>query len=568
MKRTRSKCLVFLTAWLLLLSILVNPAMAWPPPCPDCYDWDGYNCIPKTPYYTQDTVITPVSITSPGDGDVFCIGSNINVSCSTSTDSDIYHHCVDNVWTEEPVDDPITHTWSGSGTFDPATGTSSTFTPSSSAGSKTITITASDSPKYNDTDVSDSISVIVVEVESLLPDEGTELDDGDGDPNTKLFVVCIVPPSPPSTLTVTATPNPSVAEEDLPDCWTLTGGTGKLTRTVDKTTAGTTVITCTAGSSSKTTTIYIFKVESITGLGELYCSHADCKETVTAVLTNNIELPAGYSITWGGDATFSNILGRTATAKFAGHIGKNKKITAKVGTQDPPAESAPPFTVVEHTIVTAVTGVTYNFVWANPGANYGITARGPIVVDITAYFGHPSHTWECKVTTSTSEIQQGSHLPAGVSEASVAAATTEAIYRKMVADLLAYGEGAGVQWYMVAAVQAHETVHSDDWQNGPGGTGNNGCFATFQPTVEALSVPYADGTCENATQARTAIMALPAYTSAYSTYITCGNAVWNDPASNHPGCDARTYAAEETVTIPMINALDAHAAAQQPPWTR
>jgi len=63
-------------------------------------------------------------------------------------------------------------------------------------------------------------------------------------------------------------------------------------------------------------------------------------------------------------------------------------------------------------------------------------------------------------------------------------------------------------------------------------------------------------------------LALLAYTTAYNTYITSGDAVWNDPAANHPGCDARTYAAEATVTTPMINALDAHAAAQTPPWTR
>jgi len=102
----------------------------------------------------------------------------------------------------------------------------------------------------------------VVEVASLEPDEGTEIDDGDSDPDTKLFVVCIVAPSPASTLTVTATPNPSVAEADLPDCWTLTGGTGtgKLTRTVDKTTAGETVIACSCGADSeKITTIWVVK---------------------------------------------------------------------------------------------------------------------------------------------------------------------------------------------------------------------------------------------------------------------------------------------------------------------
>ena len=69
------------------------------------------------------------------------------------------------------------------------------------------------------------------------------------------------------SLTVTATSNPGgIAEADLPSCWTLTGGTGtgKLSRTVDKTTAGVTTITCTAGSSSKTTKIYVVEVASLT----------------------------------------------------------------------------------------------------------------------------------------------------------------------------------------------------------------------------------------------------------------------------------------------------------------
>lgn len=102
--------------------------------------------------------------------------------------------------------------------------------------------------------------VYVVEVASLLPDQGTEFDDGDGNPDTKSFAVCV---AASGVVTVTATPNPSVAETDLPACWTLTGGTGsgKLTRTVDKTTWGHTEITCSAGSSAKTTTIYVVKTQ-------------------------------------------------------------------------------------------------------------------------------------------------------------------------------------------------------------------------------------------------------------------------------------------------------------------
>jgi len=56
---------------------------------------------------------------------------------------------------------------------------------------------------------SDTITVTAIEVASLLPDAGTEIDDGDNDPNTKSFVVGIVDPNhEPNVVTVTATPNP------------------------------------------------------------------------------------------------------------------------------------------------------------------------------------------------------------------------------------------------------------------------------------------------------------------------------------------------------------------------
>ena len=49
--------------------------------------------------------------------------------------------------------------------------------------------------------------VYVVEVASLLPDQGTEFDDCDGNPDTKSFSVCV---AASGVVTVTATPNPSV----------------------------------------------------------------------------------------------------------------------------------------------------------------------------------------------------------------------------------------------------------------------------------------------------------------------------------------------------------------------
>lgn len=41
---------------------------------------------------------------------------------------------------------------------------------------------------------------------------------------------------------------------------------------------------------------------------------------------------------------------------------------------------------------------------------------------------------------------------------------------------------------------------------------------------------------------------------------------WSKSPPQHPGVDAATNAAEDAVTGPMINLLDAHAASQVPAW--
>jgi hypothetical protein len=80
----------------------------------------------------------------------------------------------------------------------------------------------------------ESETVYIAELESLEPDQGEEIDDGDGDPKTRLFVM---PPATNGVVTVTATLNPEIDESKLPDGWTIEGGdgSGKLERTVDAT---------------------------------------------------------------------------------------------------------------------------------------------------------------------------------------------------------------------------------------------------------------------------------------------------------------------------------------------
>jgi len=108
--------------------------------------------------YTTYTPITNVSITSHNDGDIVFANHDYTVTCTTSTDKD----CDDETY--EIVNDPVVHTWSGPGTFDPTTGTSVTWTTPNSVGDATIWVTASDNsyPYYaNDTDKQDSVTLTV-----------------------------------------------------------------------------------------------------------------------------------------------------------------------------------------------------------------------------------------------------------------------------------------------------------------------------------------------------------------------------------------------------------------------
>jgi hypothetical protein len=110
-----------------------------------------------------------------------------------------------------------------------------------------------------DCSASDEMTVTVLSVASLVPDNiEREVDDGDGNPDTRTFVVD-VSATAGALVIVTATPSPSLTEDRLPGCWTLDGGTGngKLQRTIDRTMASKTVLVCQCGSSARTTTVFV-----------------------------------------------------------------------------------------------------------------------------------------------------------------------------------------------------------------------------------------------------------------------------------------------------------------------
>jgi hypothetical protein len=106
-----------------------------------------------------------------------------------------------------------------------------------------------------------SHSISVVKVDRFEPDTALEIDDGDGDPDTRLFVINRAD-WPPSTV-IRATPYPNITGMALPGSWgmrTLEGtasGFGRLEREVSTLLASKTVIKCWSGASQKWTTVYV-----------------------------------------------------------------------------------------------------------------------------------------------------------------------------------------------------------------------------------------------------------------------------------------------------------------------
>ena len=122
--------------------------------------------------YEPGAGITSVTVTAPTDGSSVAAGATITASCTTATDTDV-RKC-----TGEPdqnVTDPVTHTWSGSGSYSPGVGTGVNWTAPTAAGNATITVTADDSPLANEQPTTKSVTVKVVKVSKIQyndPDSG------------------------------------------------------------------------------------------------------------------------------------------------------------------------------------------------------------------------------------------------------------------------------------------------------------------------------------------------------------------------------------------------------------
>lgn len=106
------------------------------------------------------------------------------------------------------------------------------------------------------------VTFTLLDVISLKPDKGQEIDDGDNNDDTKTYVVCFSSTAG-DKVTLTATADPTTAEASLPNCWSLVGGTGsgKLNRTIDQTNPDKIILIAKSGTREKKTTIYVVKIE-------------------------------------------------------------------------------------------------------------------------------------------------------------------------------------------------------------------------------------------------------------------------------------------------------------------
>jgi len=73
--------------------------------------------------------------------------------------------------------------------------------------------------------------------------------------------------------------------------------------------------------------------------------------------------------------------------------------------------------------------------------------------------------------------------------------------------------------------------------------------------------------CDTPAKAKAIITGGTAYKNMEKSLWENARDAFGQAGYQHPGCDTRTNAAEDTELVPMRSALIQHAAAQNPPWT-
>ena len=227
------------------------------------------NCLQNASVSLAAITWSPAAPSGALYASIQCVGNNITASTTKTVVNASqqvtihYSNCPDDVLPATSVAPTTTDTYTVSGVVaQSGSGLSATFTSSTpGSGSVLFTSTATLNDSACGVDPPNPATVsgtyAFVAVDSLTPSEGT-LIPGSSPPT---YIVCLGT----GDVTVSAGPNPSVAEAYLPACWTFTGGdavgAGKTQRKVSKNTPSMTTFTCTAGSSTKTIKVVVLKTE-------------------------------------------------------------------------------------------------------------------------------------------------------------------------------------------------------------------------------------------------------------------------------------------------------------------
>lgn len=208
--------------------------------------------------------------------------------------------------------EPVSVTVTGLGTLTPATfpialgetkNVAVTMPAAAARNEYRVTLTVRKKADHAVTDTKTATrTVYIVKVASLVPSEGTEIDDGDGNANTKSY---IVPVAATGEISVIATAEPDVPPELFPTEWSTTGGVGypkNPVHTVSKTTAGSTTVTTTCGASSQSVTLHVFSI-TITSPAEgskaTFNNNTPAVKDITCTCTVNPA--AAGTVTWTCD---------------------------------------------------------------------------------------------------------------------------------------------------------------------------------------------------------------------------------------------------------------------------
>ncbi|MBU4261860.1 MAG: hypothetical protein KKC76_08285 [Proteobacteria bacterium] len=370
--------------------------------------------------------------------------------------------------------------------------------------------------------------ITIVGVEKLTTASGIEVDDGDGDANTRRFIVAH--DSAGAAVTVVATPKPVVAEADLPGCWSLTGGngSGKLSRTVDRTSPVQKTLTATAGSSTKSTEIIVlgFTVESPSAaVCDGNAAPVSIKPLPAALPVSILSNVSGLTLSSSTDATsFGNPASTTtltfdaiATPAYTTNV-QNARLYANVATQ---CNSSSVYTIKG-------TGTV-----GGEAVKSTDTASSKLTVDMSCIFAANPHAGLDPPIFIGSPTVTVTNPSPGVFTATLAIGT---FAESLVASTKALGGIPPASQYRPMIV-AEENFHVTQWNQ----TGS-AVLSTIYDATRVMTNATAMGPFTAGTSAAAQGLATTAFTSALSTELSTAATRFGPLTGTSLACQAEVEA--------------------------